>query len=179
MIPLSVPQAFRVLDTLLKRSDAQVAVMQVDWAKIAIGDQKYLTHLVESTDKQEGEWITLFEAISPDKHEQILTSNLRLLLADILNIPQPENIDVNKGFFEMGMDSLLAVDFKNKIEEKIGNKYPIRNTVIFDYPTITKLRSYIIDEILLNFIGDDAILSDDFLSSFEDELKNLSGDVDE
>ncbi|MBD2607825.1 LLM class flavin-dependent oxidoreductase [Scytonema hofmannii FACHB-248] len=49
------------------------------------------------------------------------------------------------GFFDLGMDSLLAVAFKNKLETSLGSSLP--TVLIFERPNVTSLTEYIITEV--------------------------------
>jgi acyl carrier protein len=50
-------------------------------------------------------------------------------------------VDANQGFFEIGMDSLMAVDLQRRLNNGLGITLP--STVGFDYPTVEALAKYL------------------------------------
>jgi hypothetical protein len=60
-----------------------------------------------------------------------------------LNYRKP---DPQQGFFHMGMDSLMAVQLKSRLENRLGKSLP--NTLIFNYPTIESMAGYLAEESL-------------------------------
>jgi len=61
----------------------------------------------------------------------------------VLQIQNPKTIDVNKGFIDLGLDSLMALEFKNRLQRVFGNELKLDPQVLFDYPNTKKLGSYI------------------------------------
>jgi acyl carrier protein len=53
-------------------------------------------------------------------------------------------LDRDLGFFEMGMDSLLAMEFRGRIESSLGIAIPA--TLLFDSPSIHALADSLLDE---------------------------------
>ena len=53
------------------------------------------------------------------------------------------SVDPQQGFFEMGMDSLTAVELKERMERVLHRKLP--STIAFDYPNIARLTRYLLD----------------------------------
>ena len=56
-------------------------------------------------------------------------------------IGQTQKLDEEKGFFDMGMDSLMALELKNHLQVLLGLSLP--NTLAFDYPNLDDLVSYL------------------------------------
>jgi len=50
-------------------------------------------------------------------------------------------IDVTAGFFDLGLDSLMAVELRNRIERALAVQLP--TTVAFDYSSIEELAEYL------------------------------------
>ena len=47
--------------------------------------------------------------------------------------------------FDFGIDSLSAVDLKNRLQSALGIKIPA--TLVFDYPTVTAIRDYLLTKV--------------------------------
>src|SRR5262249_52978726 len=48
-----------------------------------------------------------------------------------------ERLDPSGGFFQMGMDSVMAAQLRNRLEQELGRKVPV--TMIFENPTVLSL----------------------------------------
>ena len=63
---------------------------------------------------------------------------LRSQIAQVMGYDAAHKIDVRRGFFEMGMDSLMVVELRNRIQFSLGQS--ISSTVIFDHATTVTSR---------------------------------------
>jgi acyl transferase domain-containing protein/acyl carrier protein len=61
----------------------------------------------------------------------------------LLELTDDDRLDVERGFFDLGMDSLVSVDLKGRLEIAFGMSLP--NTVTLDYPSVTALAAYVRD----------------------------------
>lgn len=50
-------------------------------------------------------------------------------------------LDADRGFFEMGMDSLMSVELKGRLEKRFGARLPA--TLTFNHPTISAVGGYL------------------------------------
>jgi acyl transferase domain-containing protein/acyl carrier protein len=75
----------------------------------------------------------------PAAAETIL-ARVKELLAQVLFL-EVEKVDENKPFMELGLDSILAVEFTRKLEADF--RVEIRATKLYDYSTVDKLAGYI------------------------------------
>lgn len=139
LTPLEKHSAFAVMDEHLNQNEAQISVLRMDWDKQSA--QPYLSHLTtKHTD--EGDWMQLLLETNPAQHEAVLTWLVKQILAEVLLI-DVSLVDAQKGFFDMGMDSLMAVELKNKIQVAIGDKYRLNVSIIFEQHNLQNLVDYL------------------------------------
>ncbi|MER6074408.1 type I polyketide synthase [Streptomyces sp. NPDC001817] len=58
---------------------------------------------------------------------------------------EPGSIDVRRGFTEMGLDSLAAIELRNALAEASGVRLPA--TLMFDYPNAEALARFLLEEL--------------------------------
>ncbi|MET9888508.1 SDR family NAD(P)-dependent oxidoreductase, partial [Streptomyces sp. NPDC006430] len=58
----------------------------------------------------------------------------------------PDTVDVNKGFTDLGLDSLAAIDLRNRLQTATGMRLPA--TMMFDYPSPVVMAEFLLEEIL-------------------------------
>ena len=73
-----------------------------------------------------------------------LTQLQEQLLAIWREVLKIDNIDINDNFFEIGGNSIQAIQITNQMTEKIGCFMDIGK--LFEYPTISKIERYILEE---------------------------------
>jgi hypothetical protein len=90
------------------------------------------------------------QATPPDQRREALAAFLSEQIGTVLGMgARPP--DRRQGLFDMGMDSLIAVELKNRIQAALRRGLPA--TIAFDYPSIDALSSYLHGEL---FGGDPA-----------------------
>ena len=55
----------------------------------------------------------------------------------------PSAPDASVGFFDLGMDSLMAVELRNRLNRAFADAYSAPNTLVFDFPTIADLAHHL------------------------------------
>ncbi|MET9543212.1 type I polyketide synthase [Streptomyces sp. NPDC006553] len=74
-------------------------------------------------------------AAAPAEHDRIVLTEVRATTAAVLGHAGPDDIGEAKAFRELGMDSVTAVELRNRLSAATGVRLPA--TLIFDHPNPT------------------------------------------
>ncbi|WP_343299769.1 SDR family NAD(P)-dependent oxidoreductase, partial [Streptomyces sp. 5-6(2022)] len=85
--------------------------------------------------------------------DEMLLELVRAQIAAALGHATPETVNTRQPFKELGFDSLMAVDLRNRLTAETGLR--LSATLIFDYPTPMALVGHLRDELL----GGDGVVS--------------------
>ena len=127
---------------------AQIGVVNIDWAKFLQQGQfsSFFNEFKQSSPQKQIVQINLQNELNnaaPTERRSLLLDSLRAELARVLGF-QASELDSKTGFFDLGMDSLTAIEFKNRLQDSIGFSLP--STVAFDYPNLEALGDYILNK---------------------------------
>ena len=127
--------------------------MSMDWSVFeeAVEDRPpFLEDLLSTTTDAEAEspalsddLITRLGQTPAAEREALLVSFLQQELQAVLRLPSAPEPTV--GFFDLGMDSLMAVELRNRLNRAFADAYTASNTVVFDYPDIAVLARHLAD----------------------------------
>ncbi|ACB52427.1 probable polyketide synthase [Crocosphaera subtropica ATCC 51142] len=140
-------QGLDILEQLLTQESAQVGVVPINWSEFLTSGvmSSYFEDFSQAQETQKTEPSGLGQQLAdilPQNRLSFLVNYLQREVAPILGLntyPNPQ-----QGFFDMGMDSLMAVELKNRLET--GLRVTLPSTVIFEYPTIKALAEYLAEE---------------------------------
>jgi myxalamid-type polyketide synthase MxaD len=161
-------RALNVMGQLMQGFDPQFAVLSVDWTRIAQvfppgREPPLLSGLLLSArlegklkgpGRQRVEILKKLQEAPPNRRRDALAAYLRDQLVQVLGLTNSDDLPLARGFFEMGMDSLMALDLKNRLEMDLGFSIPA--TLIFEYPTIETLSEYLVAEGLADLVASGA-----------------------
>jgi acyl transferase domain-containing protein/acyl carrier protein len=199
---MSSGPAFDALDRLLAAKVVQKTVAAVDWQTFkpiyeARRRRPLLERLGGSTRPVGAEGSYRFrqqlEAAASYDRWGLLVAHVRSEAASVIGFRSPDLIDLNQGFFKMGMDSLMTVQLCNRLERTLGCSLP--TTTAFEYPTVHALARYLATEVLALEIVDQTtrtkgtdetvptthpvdLSQEDLLSLFDNELAAVNALVE-
>ncbi len=145
---LNPDEATFALGRLLGAGAATRVVANVDWRVFKdLFEARYRRPLLETieardarggatggaaTDLRRG-----LEALPADERRRHLLDYVRKEVATVLGWTAGTLPDAGKGFFDMGMDSLTALELKNRLQSSLG--LTLRATVVFNHSTVGAL----------------------------------------
>ena len=155
---ISPQHGLAALAYLLNQPVAQVGVTPIQWAKLQAqlapgnlpGNRFYADFWAQATPSTTVGLVNvrqqLLAAQQEKRAEEFLFDYLRLAVAQILGLPDPEQLEPHQGLLDIGLDSLMAVELRNRLSNTLAAQLP--STLIFDYPTLAKLTGYLLQELL-------------------------------
>jgi acyl transferase domain-containing protein/ubiquinone/menaquinone biosynthesis C-methylase UbiE/acyl carrier protein len=161
--PMPVAQALAALERLVSADRTSAIVASIDWNRLrAVYEARRARPLfAEMRSRAQTEnGVSIFrksavpdpevylrlQTASPARRRDILIAHLCSQANSILGFGLSRGIELEQGLFEMGMDSLMAVELRGRLERSLG--LPLPSTLTFNYPTINALAGYLLSEAL-------------------------------
>ncbi len=147
-------QGLRAFDQLVSQDVTTSVVMSMDWSVFeeAVEDRPpFLEDLLSSESDDEADSPASSEDLlsrlreTPAAREELLVAFLQQEVQAVLRLPTAPEPTV--GFFDLGMDSLMAVELRNRLNRAFAEEYVVPNTVVFDYPDIASLARHLVGEL--------------------------------
>jgi acyl transferase domain-containing protein len=67
-------------------------------------------------------------------------------IAQLLKLGNSHRLNPAQGLFDLGMDSLLAIELRSRLQKAVEAKLPA--TLVFDYPSVEAITTYLANDIL-------------------------------
>ncbi|MGA3026005.1 MAG: type I polyketide synthase [Bryobacteraceae bacterium] len=173
---------FGILEILMRSGRTQVGVANIDWERFfrfdpAARNSMFLSQMMPVTDRPAGpsELMLRLTEMPAGERRQFLLLQLANLVRDALKLKDSQAIPPRQGLFDLGLDSILALELKTRLEASLGR--PLRATLLFAYPTLDALAGYLLSEVLTlespramaAAAGEGASLTDDELAALVEE----------
>jgi acyl transferase domain-containing protein/SAM-dependent methyltransferase len=85
-------------------------------------------------------------AMPPARRRGALQTHIRDQVMQVLGLAAADGFDPQQGLRDLGMDSLMAVELRNRLQRSIGR--PLPSTLAFDCPTVEALTAYLANDVL-------------------------------
>lgn len=174
---IDAKQGLALLATLLQQAVAQVAVLPVNWGRYrhlvpTAQAAQFLARFLpvvpdQPTNAAQDSLRATVTALSPQDGLAHLVSYLQEAVAHILRMETPPL--PNERFFDLGMDSLMAVELRNRLQQ--GTGISLSATLFFKYSNIEALATYFLEEFSTAAMPketDTAALLNDKIDSLDD-----------
>jgi acyl transferase domain-containing protein/NADP-dependent 3-hydroxy acid dehydrogenase YdfG/acyl carrier protein len=144
--PFSPAQGMKLLDRALQLDSAQVIALSVDWGKLLrLVSPPILSALAAEVDQKssakpqrprDGLTRDKLLAAAPEERQGMIGAFLVEQIARVLRC-SPSKIDVHQPLTRLGIDSLMAVELKNRVEVDLELTIPV--TALLQGPSLSQL----------------------------------------
>lgn len=114
----------------------------------------------------------LLEEAPPEQRLAIMETHIAKLVQQVLRIPTSA-LDSQTPLGSMGLDSLMALELRNLLEDSVGLSFPV--TLIWNHQSIAALSSHLIERMQISLASaeePDAFASDDLAAAPELEVSD-------
>ncbi|MDE0393207.1 MAG: SDR family NAD(P)-dependent oxidoreductase [Gammaproteobacteria bacterium] len=148
-------QGLKAFERLVRQDVTTSVVMSMDWSVFedAVEDRPpFLEDLLTSapdgdpdTEVSADDLLSHLGETAAVERERLLVPFLQQELKAVLRLPSLPDSSV--GFFDLGMDSLMAVELRNRLNRALAGICTVSNTAVFDYPDIETLAHHLAGEL--------------------------------
>jgi myxalamid-type polyketide synthase MxaB len=141
-------QGLEALEHALGRDGGQIGVLPIDWDRFGPSyASAFLDELAKPAEAQErrgapSQLRAKLEKAAPRQRDALLLACVQEEVARALGLretPAPR-----QGFFALGLDSLMTIDLRNRLQSLLG--IPLSATLTFKYPTIQELAEHLAEQ---------------------------------
>jgi acyl carrier protein len=158
--PIAPQAGLKILGRLLSQRSAQIGVMPVSWREFPAGatPPSLLADLVrneahaQSADLPSDESRKLQESLfvaAEEERQAMLETYLREQLARVLR-SSASSIDVEQPLSNLGIDSLMAVELRTRIQTDLRVTLPIAN--VLEGPSLRKMSGLLLEQLAAKWL---------------------------
>lgn len=148
LIPLRPAAALNAVGEVVANGTGQAAVIKANWQRAAkvlgnsrppILDHVLPTAVAETTG--DSQLLRQLQNMPVAQRADFITEFLQREVQQFLRLAQPPA--ATSRFLDLGTDSLMAVELRNRLHSQFGGVFTINATAVFDYPTIGGLAEHL------------------------------------
>lgn len=159
---IDIEPGLLAFEQLINEPDiAQIGIAPINWETFFAAFQEhkkipFFSKFIEkSTTEESGHndfLKQLKEVIEAEQH-QFLLKHIEDIVNGVFGYSSSESADRQKSLFDNGLDSLMALEIKNRLEASL--RMPLQSTLLFEHPTIDLLGDFLSQQMGLS-IGDES-----------------------
>jgi NADPH:quinone reductase-like Zn-dependent oxidoreductase/acyl carrier protein len=152
LMALDPSAALSALAEVVANGTGQATVIKANWqraAKVLGSSRPPILDLVLPSAVGEvvgdSELLRQLQEIPVPQRAGFVTEFLQREVQNFLRLAQPPA--ATSRFLDLGTDSLMAIELRNRLHSQFGGAFTINATAVFDYPTIGGLAEYLVDQL--------------------------------
>ncbi|MCZ8379917.1 SDR family NAD(P)-dependent oxidoreductase [Mycobacterium sp. CPCC 205372] len=152
LVPLDPAAALSALGEVVANGTGQATVIRANWqraAKVLGSSRPPILDLVLPSAVGEvtgdSELLKQLQEIPVPQRAGFVTEFLQKEVQNFLRLASPPA--ATSRFLDLGTDSLMAIELRNRLHSQFGGAFTINATAVFDYPTIGGLAEYLVGQL--------------------------------
>jgi acyl carrier protein/NADP-dependent 3-hydroxy acid dehydrogenase YdfG len=153
LTPLEADAALATMASLMAGDAPQAAVVDVDWTRYVRevhggAAPPRLESLVQPDPEADATATlrALLEQTPVEERAPRLAAFVRELVGELLGTNGREEVSLDRGFYQLGLDSLSVMLLRNRLQNELGVSLPA--TVAFEHTTVRSLADFLAREVL-------------------------------
>ncbi len=152
LVAFTPDQGARLLGRILERNPVQVMAAAVDWTRLLSSySSPLLSELAGEVNlsnspshRRRGDGLTKekLRAAPPEERRPLAENFLAEQLAAVLRCPTSK-VDIHQPLNRLGIDSLMAVELKNRVEADLETSVPV--TALLQGPSLSQLATHLLE----------------------------------
>jgi len=153
---LSPEEGLAAFARVLGHGSAQIGVLPLDLGKLLAPfppgtEPPLLAELAEGRAPEEAEpaappeLVAQLAQVPPAKRRPAILAHVRAQVLSVLGLNPASAPRPQQGLRDLGMDSLMAIELRNRLQRSVGKSLP--PTLAFDSPTVESLAEYLALEV--------------------------------
>jgi len=159
--PMAPERGLEILGRLMRDNSAQVGVVRINWPRFrqeffrgspppffqalqCTSDQSSPSDAPDAETRAQSQLVEQLKTGRPAERRSLLTTYVCAQIAHVLR-SSPEAIQPLQGLFDAGLDSLMAIELKERLALGLGSALP--QTLLFDYPTIEAMVDFLLEKL--------------------------------
>jgi NAD(P)-dependent dehydrogenase (short-subunit alcohol dehydrogenase family) len=192
--PLSSAAALELFDELIAAGVDACTALDVDWSTYATWSGRGRTRPelallasrgLSAMQPEAGALLRGYEATAPMDRERYVEHYVGGVVADVLGIRSGQLVDPDRGLFDLGIDSMMAVTLANRLRSELPDPTALPMTLAIDYPTVSVLAAAVsralrtdVDQPLADLLDEVENMSDEQVARFLADSHETSAEGD-
>nr|AGZ05273.1 McyD [Nostoc sp. 152] len=151
---MSSDTALEYLSKLVLGNISQGAILDIDWSTFNqafnINQPFFAEVITPKENSKNAKLLEQLKSVPIDERTTTLSQGIEQILREVTGLNTTNVIPQQTSFLELGLNSLMVLEFKNRLENNLA--CILSSSVIFDYPNITSLSNYLREEVLADRI---------------------------
>ncbi|MCH9699425.1 MAG: SDR family NAD(P)-dependent oxidoreductase [Gammaproteobacteria bacterium] len=176
---LTSDQALKTLDQVLtdtQLTQSQCAVFNINWHKYPLNPASLTKQLQpQHPAQQDHQQPVLSEQISNwpvRQRKRMLRAYLVEQVAAVLRLPDAGQLNSDAGFSELGMDSIMILDLRNRLQRAINQELP--STLAYKHPSVNELLEHLMTEVFADYFTEQTVQPISDKSTFDESHQDIA-----